>query len=119
AGVWIAIEGEIGCEPGGIDKIVEAGKIFEEIRSKESGSGEDDEFGLELGVAGEDAGAAARLRDAMNHLAGADIGADTFEEAASDPAVAFGPGERAFFLGLARRKIMDAGPRGSVTGERA
>ena len=119
AGFWIAIEGEIGGEPRGIDKIVEARKIFEEIRRKEGGRGEDDEFGLKLGVAGEDADAAARLGDAVDHLAGADVCADAFEEAASNPAVAFGPGERAFFLGLAGRKIVNAGPGGSAARERA
>ena len=37
-------------------------------------------------------------RDAADHLICADVFADAFEEAAGDPAVAFGPGERAFFF---------------------
>src|SRR2546422_3924175 len=45
------------------------------------------------------------------------ICANAFEEAAGNPAIAFGPGERAFFLRLAGREIMDAGPGGSVARE--
>src|SRR5260370_16691467 len=113
-GFGIAIESEVGSEPGGVDKIAEARKIFQKIRSEESGRGKNDELGLKLGFAGENAGAAAVLRDAVHHLAGADVSADELEEAARDPAVAFGPGERAFFLGFAGRKKMNAGPGGRV-----
>src|SRR5260370_15019332 len=55
----------------------------------------------------------------MNNLVGADVFADAFEQAARDPAVAFGRGERALLLGFARGKIVDAGPGGGVFGERA
>jgi len=103
----------------GVDKIAEARKIFQKIRSEKSGRGEDDELGLKLHFASEEACAAARLRDAVHHLGGANVFADAFEEAARDPAVAFGPGERAFFLGLAGRKIMNACPGRSVARKRA
>src|SRR6266478_6394085 len=119
ARVRIAIESEVGGKPGGIDEIVKPGKLFEKIRSKERGRGEDDEFGLEFGVAGKDACATASLRDAVDHLSRANVCAETLEEAARDPAIAFGPGERAFFLGLTGRKIMDTGPSGSVACESA
>jgi hypothetical protein len=49
----------------------------------------------------------------------ADVLADAFEQAAGDPAVAFGPGERAFFFLFARREIVNASPRGCVFGEGA
>ncbi len=61
AGFGIAIERKIGSEPGGIDKITEAGKILEKIWREKRGCGKNDEFSLKLGVAGEDACAAARL----------------------------------------------------------
>ena len=48
----------------------------------------------------------------------ADIFADAFEETASDPAVAFGPGDGAFFFGFAGREIVDAGPGGGIFRER-
>ena len=92
---------------------------LDKIGSKKCGGGEDYEFGLEFSVAGEDADAAFCFRDAMDHLIGADIFTNAFEEAPSDPPVAFGPGERSFFFGFPRREIVDAGPRGSVLGERA
>jgi hypothetical protein len=98
---------------------VEARKIIEEIGSEKRRRRENDEFGLKFGVASKYAGATARLLDAMDHLAGSNVAADAFQQAASDPAVAFGPGERTFFLGLAGRKIVDAGPSGSVAGKRA
>ena len=68
AGIWIAIEGEIGGEPRGIDKIVERGEIFQKIRSEKSRGGEDDELGLKFGVAGENADTMGRLDDAVDHL---------------------------------------------------
>ena len=74
---------------------------------------------MKFGVAGEDADAAFCFGDAMDHLIRADIFADAFEKAARDPAVAFGPGERAFFFGFAGGEIVDAGPGGGVFGERA
>ena len=117
AGVGIAFEREVGGEPWGIGEIVERGKILEKIRSEERGRGKDDEFGLEFDVARKNACATARLCDAVHHLAGANICANAFEEAAGNPAIAFGPGERAFFLRLAGREIMDAGPGGSVARE--
>jgi len=92
AGFGIAIEGEVGGEPGGIDEIAEARKILEKIRGKKGGGGEDDKFGLKFGFPREDACATARLRDAVNHLAGVDVRADAFEEPARDPAIAFRPG---------------------------
>ncbi len=119
SGVGVAIEREVRGEPRGIKEIVEARKILQKIRSEESGRGKDHEFGLKFSVAGEDACGAARLRDAVHHLAGADVSADAFEEAAGDPAVAFRPGEWAFFIELAGRKIMNAGPSGSAARERA
>ena len=119
AGSGIAIEREVGGKPGGIDKIVEARKIVQKIGSQKRRCGKNDEFRLKLGFAGEDAGAAARRRDAVHHLAGSNVSANAFEEAARDPAIAFGPGERAFFFGLAGRKIVNAGPGRSVARERA
>src|SRR5205807_508615 len=107
AGFGIAVESQVGGEPGGIDEIAEVGKILEKIRSEERGGGEDDEFASEFSVACEDANAAERLGNAMNHLTRADVRADALEEAAGDPAVTFGPGERTFFVGLAGRKIVD------------
>src|SRR5437879_13456792 len=95
------------------------GKIVEEIGGEERGRGEDDEFGLKFGIAHKDARASASLGDAVDHLTGANVCAETLEEAASNPAIAFGPGERAFFLGLAGRKIMEASPGGSVARGRA
>ncbi len=119
ARLGIALEGEIGSKPGRINKIVEPREIFQKIRGEKGGSGEDDEFGLKFRIAGEDAGAAARLGDATHHLAGANVCADVFEEATGDPAVAFRPGERAIFFGLAGRKIVNAGPCGGIARERA
>ena len=49
----------------------------------------------------------------------ADVCADAFEKAAGDPAVAFGPGERAFFFLFTRSEIVNAGPGGRVFGESA
>ena len=54
--------------------------------------------------------------NAMHHLVGADVFADAFKETTRDPAVAFRPGERAFFFGFARGEIVNAGPRGRVSG---
>src|SRR5713101_2867591 len=53
-GFGITVESEVGGEPGRIDKIVETGKIFQKIWREECGCGKNDEFGLKLGVAGED-----------------------------------------------------------------
>ena len=119
AGFGIAVEREVGSEPGGIDKIMERRKIFQKVGSEKSGGGKNDELGLKLGFLGKDARAAACLCDAVHHLAGANVSADAFEEATGDPAVAFRPSERAFFLGLSGRKIMNAGPSGSVACQRA
>ena len=74
---------------------------------------------MKFGVAGKDAEAAFCFDDAMHHLVGADIFADAFKKAASDPAVAFRPGERAFLFGFAGGERVDAGPGGGVFGERA
>jgi hypothetical protein len=95
------------------------GKPFDEIGTEKSGRGEDYEIGLEFDFAGENADPAFCLGNAVNHLVGADVSADSFEEAARDPAVAFGPGERAFLFGFTRGKIVDPGPGGGVLGERA
>src|SRR5260370_12437181 len=71
----ITIEREIGSDPGGIDKIAEVGKVFQKIWREKCGGGKNNEFGLKLGVAGEDACAAAGLRNAVDYFAGADVGA--------------------------------------------
>src|SRR5580658_5860155 len=94
-------------------------EILDEIGSEKCGRGENYEVGLEFGVARENVYATFCFGDAMDHLIGADVFADAFEEAARDPAVAFGPSERAFFFGFARGKIVDARPGGGVFGERA
>jgi len=52
-------------------------------------------------------------------LVGANVCSDAFEETAGNPAVAFGPGERAFFFGFTGRKIVNSGPGRSVARERA
>src|SRR5260370_18866375 len=115
----ITIEREIGSDPGGIDKIAEVGKVFQKIWREKCGGGKNNEFGLKLGVAGEDACAAAGLRNAVHYLAGADVAADALEETAGDPAVAFGPCEGALFLGLPGRKIKKARPSPRVGREGA
>src|SRR5579871_1091229 len=55
----------------------------------------------------------------MDHDAGADVAIEFFEEAADDPAVAFGPGQRTFFIGFSGGEVVDAGPCGDVLGESA
>src|SRR5258708_19856253 len=59
------------------------------------------------------------MGEGVGELGGAGVLAGAFGGAAGDPAVAFRPGEWAFLLGHAGRKIMNAGPRGSVARERA
>src|SRR6266700_7949095 len=118
-GIGIAVKRKVGSQPGGINKIAQAWEIFQEVRREKRGGGENDKFGLKLSFAGKDADATARLRDLVHHLTSANVLADALEEAPGNPAVAFGPCERAFFLGLAGREIMDSGPRGSVARERA
>src|SRR5580692_3881808 len=119
AGIGETLEREIGGKPGGVDEIVETWKTFDQIRSEECWRGEDYEFGLEFGVAGENADAAFGFGDAVDHLICADVFAYSFEETSRDPAVSFGPGERAFFFGFAGREIVDSSPGGGVFGERA
>src|SRR5580692_486669 len=116
-GIRKALESQIGGKPRRVDEIVEAGKPFDEIGSEKSGCGENYEIGQKSGVAGEDADAAFCFRDAMDHLIDTDVFADPFQKAAGDPAIAFGPSERAFFFHFAGREIVDAGPGGSVPGE--
>src|SRR4029077_9721475 len=83
------------------------------------GCSENEKFRLKFALAGEDAEACFCFRDAMNHFVGANIFAEALEKSAGDPAIAFGPRERAFLFGFARRKIVDASPGGSISGERA
>src|SRR5580765_7629101 len=98
---------------------MEPGKAIHEVRGKECGRGEDEKFRLKFGVAGEDAEAPFRFHNAMSHFVGANIFSDALEKAAGNPTVSLGPGERAFLLSLTRRKIVDAGPGGSVFRKRA
>src|SRR5260370_41916189 len=86
----ITIEREIGSDPGGIDKIAEVGKVFQKIWREKCGGGKNNEFGLKLGVAGEDACAAAGLRKAGHHLAGGGGAADGLGESGGGPASACG-----------------------------
>ena len=113
-GIGIAVKRKVGGQPGRINKIAQAWEIFQEVRREKRGGRENDKFGLKLSFAGEDADTAAGLCDLVHHLTSANVLADALKEAAGDPAVAFGPCERAFFLGLAGREIMDSGPSGSV-----
>src|SRR5438128_641002 len=117
-GIGIAVKRKVGGQPGRINKIAQAWEIFQEVRREKRGGRENDKFGLKLSFAGEDADTAAGLCDLVHHLTSANVLADALKEAAGDPAVAFRPGERAFFLGLAGREIMDSGPSGSVARER-
>src|SRR5258707_9448896 len=57
--------------------------------------------------------------DSVHYRAGLNVAAQLLEQLLRDPAVAFGPSERSFFFGVARCEIVDAGPCGGVTGERA
>src|SRR5215467_665915 len=53
----------------------------------------------------------------MHHLAGADEFPQAFEQAAHNPAVTFGPGQRAFFFWFARGEILNPCPsRGLIGG---
>ena len=74
---------------------------------------------MKFGLSGKDAEAAFYLRNAVDHLIGANVFADSLEKAPRDPTVAFGPGERTFFFGFAGGKIMNASPGGCVFRERA
>src|ERR1039458_5212667 len=58
-------------------------------------------------------------RDSVDNRAGLDVTAQLLDQLLRDPAVAFGPSERSFFLRVARCEIVDAGPGGSVLGQRA
>src|SRR5450631_202331 len=58
-------------------------------------------------------------RDSVHYRAGLNVAAQLLEQLLRDPAVAFGPRERSFFFGVARCEIVDAGPGGGVTGQRA
>src|SRR6266567_523262 len=118
-GIGIAVKRKVGGQPGRINKIAQAWEIFQEVRREKRGGGENDKFGLKLSFAGEDADTAAGLCDLVHHLTSANVLADALKEAPGDPAVAFGPGERAFFLRLAGREIMDSGPGRSGARERA
>src|SRR5260370_24512364 len=83
----ITIEREIGSDPGGIDKIAEVGKVFQKIWREKCGGGKNNEFGLKLGVAGEDACAAAGFRYAVHYFAGGGVGADPLQGAAGGPSL--------------------------------
>src|SRR5215472_2399125 len=52
----------------------------------------------------------------MHHLAGADEFPQAFEQAAHNPAVTFGPGQRAFFFWFARGEILNPCPSGGLIG---
>jgi len=54
----------------------------------------------------------------MDHLVGATVCANAFEEATGDPAVAFRPGERALFS-ASREENSECRPGGVSLGERA
>src|SRR5215469_12456898 len=52
----------------------------------------------------------------MHHLAGADELSHAFEQAAHNPSVTFGPGQRTLFFWFARGEILNPGPSGGLIG---
>src|SRR5438552_17808506 len=84
---------------------------FNEIRSNESWSSEDHALAAIFGISGKYTELITVMLDAVDHLVAANELADAGQQLFGDPSIALWPGEWAFFLRLARRKIMNSCPR--------
>src|SRR5437764_9307444 len=115
------LQGEIGGKPGRILKVAQALRTshrrtckkatFNEIRSNERWRGEDHALAAIFGISGKDTELITVTLDAVDHLVAANELAEAGQQLFGDPSIALWPGERAFFLRLTRRKIVNTGPR--------
>src|SRR5258708_7234564 len=92
---------------------------FNQIRREKSGRGKYQTFATVFCVPRKDAKGIGVALYTMDHLVRTCKFSYTLQQLPCDPPVSFRPGERAFLLLLARRKIVNAGPGGSVRRHRA